>query len=331
MYFYKPTIRRVDMQSVLMSMADEAVGTGKRYETFKEDFKEFLGFKKIEILRSFPSCILQSFMMLSLSENDKIIMSVFESPLVMIVAQEAGLDVVLCDVDIETGRIDKQQCAEKIKNENIKVAYLSSQAGRGEDIEFFKSKGLRIIYDITSLVGMTDPGMGVDVALLSLEEDKIISSAGGGCILTDECEIPQMLYEEKLSDLNIALAQMQFECFDNYLTRRKEIRAIYIQACEISARNNKNRIFSFFDNEKKDNCFTFSLFIENTKDALNFFNKRKIPTIPTFSKTIYEKLKNKTEFKNASFLYNKVYSIPLYYFLKPAEIEEIRKVLSVLP
>ena len=349
MVFYKKTIIRSDMQSVLMSMADEEIGPGKRGEYFKEELGNYFNFKNMLLMRSLVSAFFTCLDVLEISAGDKVVISCFTPILYKSLLEEIGVELIVKDVNITTGTLD---VAEIDDIEDAKLVFAVPSLGHIPDLSKFKEIGISTMLDLTDCVGLDVDVSTIDIAIMSLEDDKMITSAGGGCILSNTYKFPKILREEALSDLNSSLSLMQLESYDLYLKKRRDIQKTFAQAVEMS----NNRIFSLYNpmddsqvepsvsessseskeaiQEKpsaKDNAFKFAILLENFNDALKFLEKKKIPVRKSFEKTAYEDMEKKESFKNASYLYNRVYSFPFYYFLKTEEIELIRKVIAVLP
>ena len=323
MQFYKPSIKRNDMQSVLMSMAEEQIGHGKRCKQFEEELRKHLNFKNMLFLRSPVTAFFLCLDSLEIAEGDKVLASCFIPAFYKDLFEEAGVEVVYADVRQDDGCMDLDNLPDL---KGIKAVFACGHLGYVPETAFFKEKGLKVLCDLTECIGIEVNPADIDMALISLEDDKIITSAGGAAVMSDSIRFEKPVREELLSDLNVSLSLMQLENYDFYYKKRAEIEETYAKSVEISS----NRTFSRYDGEK-GNAFRFAVMLDNFKDALNFLERRKIPVRRAFADTAYEELEGKEKFKNASYLYNRVYCFPLYYYMKTDEIELVRKVLAALP
>ena len=326
MQFYKPSIKRSDMQSVLMSMADEQVGPGRRCREFQGELRRFLNFKNVVALRSpvtaFFFCMeLRS---LGISEGDKVLASCFIPLFYKMMFEEAGIEVAYADVNLDNGQIDLSNLPDL---KGVKAVFACGYLGYVPDVSVFKQKGLKVICDLTECIGLDVNVTDIDVALISLEDDRIITSAGGAVVMSNGIGLDKPVREELLSDLNASLCLQQLQNYEFYHKKRLEIQRIYGKAMDTSS----NRIFSHVVGEERDNAFRFAVLFDNFKDAIGFLEKRKVPVQKAFANTAYEELENKESFKNASYLYSRVYSFPLYYYMKTEEIDLVRKMLAALP
>ena len=322
MEFYKPTITRNDMEAVLMSMADEAVGPGERMKTFKKELSHFLSFKNAICLRSFTNGVIYMMRSLGIKKNDRVLISVFANSIYKDIAKLMDIELVECDVNIQNGVMDIDSVKEDVDAALICDCYL-----RLPDVSNLRKKGVKIMYDLSDYVGCDFDSSLADIAIVSLEDDKLISAAGGSCVMSSRVKLLEPLREETLSDLNAAFSLRQLNSYNFYLKKRKKIREAYIQAVEISP----NKIFSFHSEEGSDNAFRFAVYLDNFKECEDFFKRNKIPVRHSFDNTIYSLNPDRKLFKNASSLWPKVFDIPFYYYLKADDIALISKVLKVLP
>ena len=327
MRFYKPSIKRSDMQSVLMSMADEQIGPGKRCVALTDKLREFLPFKNMTLLRSPVTAFLLCLDALGIGEGDKVVASCFIPLFYKDLLEEAGVEIIYADVNRDNGLIDPEATEKAEGAKSAKVAFFGGHLGFVPDAMAFKSKKMKTLCDLTECVGCPAPAEGVDAAILSLEDDKMVTAAGGACVMSNALDFGKPVREELLGDLNASLGLMQLENYPFYCKKRLEIRSVYAKSVEVSS----NRIFSHYDEKEGDNAFRFAVLLENFKDALRFLERKKIPVRKAFAGTAYEELDGKERFPNASYLYGRVYCFPLYYYMKSDEIETVRKVLSALP
>lgn len=331
MEFYKPSIIRKDMQSVLMSLAFEKFGPGDKSVEFakllRDKEKNFLSFKHYRFFRSPITAFFQAFQALDVKEGDLVVLSPFTPSLYNSLLANLNVDVEFLDVELQSGQVKAEDVISLGKQKKVKCFFATSRLGYLPDLKKIKEAGIKLFCDVTESLGMDIDMEGIDVAFLSLEDDCLVTAAGGAGIFSESVNFDEILREDELCDINVSLALKQLENYDLFLAKRKEIQKSFVQA----ANSGKNKIFSFFAEEGRDNACFFALFLENHKEALAFLSKKKIPVKRTFSRTIFEEMTNKSKFINCLSLYNKVWSFPLYYYLKSDEIELIRKVIAVLP
>ena len=329
MEFYKPSIIRKDMQAVLLSLAVEKFGPGEKNILFAKTLKEkeFLLFKYYNLYRSPVTAFLDAFNSLGIHEGDNIALSPFCPSFYNVLLGNLGLNCFFLDVEKERGTVKAEDVLDLAKKQDIKLFLATPSLTYLPDLKKIKASGIKIFCDLTQLIGHDIDMQSIDVAFLSLEDDALVTSAGGAGIFSSSVKFDEILRQEELCDINTSLALKQIENYNFFLKKRKEIQKVFIQAAGMT----KNRIFSFHSDEEKDNSLFFSLELENYKQALSFINQKKIAVRRTFSSTIFEEMTDKSKYLNCMSLYNKVYSFPMYYYLKTEEIDLIKKVMSVLP
>ena len=315
------------MQSVLSSMAVEEIGPGSANKNFAKLLKsDFLNFKNHALYRSPITAFFTAMERLGVKEGDNVAISAFSDKIYNVLLGNLGLSCSLLDVDPDVGQVSAGEVLKLHQEKKLAAFVCSSSLSRLPDLAPIHAAGIKIFCDITDSIGNEIDASNIDIAFLSLEDDALITAGGGAGLFSNE-RLERPLRGDELCDINSSLALKQLENYDFFLKKRKEIQKTYVQAAGLG----KNRVFSNYSEESKDNALHFALVLDNFKEALGFLDKRSIPVRKTFSNTIFEELEDKSPFPNCIALYSKVYSFPLYYYLKGNEIDLVRKVISVLP
>lgn len=167
-------------------------------------------------------------------------------------------------------------------------------------LEISSDYGIQIIEDSTEALGSFNNGkhagtFGV-TGVLSFNGNKIISTGGGGMILTNDKDIAnrakhitttaktdpldyfhdEVGYNYRLVNVLAAIGVAQMENFDSILKRKKEIDALYRKELngigDIKFQNNLS--------ETDPNCWLFTFRTKKMRSLLNYLNENKIQSRP---------------------------------------------------
>ena len=160
--------------------------------------------------------------------------------------------------------------------------------------------GIPIIEDSTEALGSFKEGKHAGTfgltGVLSFNGNKIISTGGGGMILTNDKKIAKRAkhltttaktdpldyfhdevgYNYRLVNILAAIGVAQMEKFDIILNRKKEINAIYKKELSGVADIKFQKFFS----KSNPNCWLFTFRTKYMRDLLNHLNEKKIQCRP---------------------------------------------------
>ena len=194
--------------------------------------------------------------------------------------------------------------------------------------------GIPIIEDSTEALGSFKNGKHAGTfgltGVLSFNGNKIISTGGGGMILTNEKEIAKRAkhitttaktdpldyfhdeigYNYRLVNVLAAIGVAQMENFENILKRKKEIDSLYRRELkgvgDIKFQNN--------DPNSDPNCWLFTFRTKKMRKILSYLNSNKIQSRPFWTPMnnlpMYEHLTYISEKDISSKMYEECISIP---------------------
>src|SRR5574344_2220715 len=96
--FYKPTLRRRDMDAVLQTMVDEKIGPGERRKQFLKLMAEYLNLKDGIAVRSYTDALRAAITALCLESGDSIAVSVLSPEIYRTVINDLGYKMILLDI-----------------------------------------------------------------------------------------------------------------------------------------------------------------------------------------------------------------------------------------
>ena len=160
--------------------------------------------------------------------------------------------------------------------------------------------GIPIIEDSTEALGSFKKGKHAGTfgltGVLSFNGNKIISTGGGGMILTDNQDIAirakhitttaksdpleyfhdEVGYNYRLVNVLAAIGVAQMENFEQILKRKKEIDALYKKELEGVG----DIKFQINDSNSNPNCWLFTFRTKKMRDLLNYLNSKQVQCRP---------------------------------------------------
>jgi len=167
-------------------------------------------------------------------------------------------------------------------------------------LEISVAYGISLIEDSTEALGSFKNGKHAGTfgltGVLSFNGNKIISTGGGGMILTNDTDIAnrakhitttaktdpldyfhdEVGYNYRLVNVLAAIGVAQMENFDSILKRKKEIDALYRKELEGIG----DIIFQVNDPQSDPNCWLFTFRTKKMRELLNHLNNNKIQSRP---------------------------------------------------
>ena len=346
---YSTTIRRKEMDAVLTCMVDEKIGPGELNAKLITQIKEFIKCDGAVALRSPAIALKYALMSMGLEANSKVMVSALAPAWQYQSLVSMGFEPLVLDVDEVNGLVNEQIINEGIK-QGGKVLLLHETEGILPNLEEIVKLGVPIIEDISQSAGSTFSMTGEDdsaqqqkmagtfgvYSILGLEERDVITAGGGAVLISPgrrEWIVLKKYVEEApltdlLPDINAALAWVQVKEFARNEKTRKELFAMYQQACFIG----RHKMYAR-ENENGSTACSFPLVLSSSyKDVKQYAAKKDIEINLAYENSIIALKDELSETCiHAKSLYLRCVHIPLYPRLTHAESSKIIKVLSSLP
>lgn len=346
---YSTTIRRKEMDAVLTCMVDEKIGPGELNAKLITQIKEFIKCDGAVALRSPAIALKYALMSMGLEANSKVMVSALAPAWQYQSLVSMGFETLVLDVDEVNGLVNEQIINEGIK-QGGKVLLLHETEGILPNLEEIVKLGVPIIEDISQSAGSAFSMTGEDdsaqqqkmagtfgvYSILGLEERDVITAGGGAVLISPgrrEWIVLKKYVEEApltdlLPDINAALAWVQVKEFARNEKTRKELFAMYQQACFIG----RHKMYAR-ENENGSTACSFPLVLSSSyKDVKQYAAKKDIEINLAYENSIIALKDELSETCiHAKSLYLRCVHIPLYPRLTHAESSKIIKVLSSLP
>ena len=346
---YSTTIRRKEMDAVLTCMVDEKIGPGELNAKLITQIKEFIKCDGAIALRSPAIALNYALMSMGLESGSKVMVSALAPAWQYQSLVSLGFEPLVLDVDELNGLVNEQIISEGIK-QGGKVLLLHETEGILPNLDKIVKLGVPIIEDVSQSAGSAFSMTGEDdsaqqqkmagtfgvYSILGLEEKDVITAGGGAVLISPgrrewivlKKYVDEAPLTDLLPDINAALAWVQVKEFARNEKTRKELFAMYQQACFIG----RHKMYAR-ENENGSTACSFPLVLSSSyKDVKQYAAKKDIEINLAYENSIIALKDELSETCiHAKSLYLRCVHIPLYPRLTHAESSKIIKVLSSLP
>lgn len=336
-------IRRKDMDSVLNCLVSDNLAPGEFLDRLIKQAKERLGFDYGVGLRSPIGALELALACLGLEAGSSVALSALAPAWAYKAIQNRGLKALWLDADAEDPCLGAD-ARDRIAAGQAKALFLSEPWGIVPDPARLESLGLPVIEDASSSLGASVSGPQGSMAAGSLGlfsivglEDASSITAGGGALLYANARregqvlrngAEGLLPEERLSDLNAALALSQLKDMDRFLEKRRELYSVYEQSL---ARSHKKALAQGAEGEPAR--FGCVVVLETgVKDVRAYARKKDVDTVMAFEDScVGRALVPEGACPQAASLLNRAVAFPLHPRIGKSAAQKIAKVLATLP
>lgn len=339
--FFKPTLRRKDMDAVLQTMVDEKIGPGERRKDFLKLLAAQTGSKDGVTERSYPSAIRLALEAVGVKEGDSVIASVLSPEIYKTVADDMGLKLILCDISPDSGCMSMEAVSAAFEKGGSCVLLHEPVCQVPVGLERIKDLGLPVIEDMTQSFGSSHESLKAgdlgDIVISAFEEDCVVSTGGGAAVLASDAGRIEAVKKAaaktspwtELPDMNAALGIIQLSNLEAHLARRRELYRMFSQ----SVMKTENKVFGQRSVDFLSNGYVFPVVLNGRPDeTIAFAKKYGVSCRKTFSKSVGARYSERFDlYPNAVAAINRGVSFPLYPFLQQKETEALVKVLAHLP
>jgi dTDP-4-amino-4,6-dideoxygalactose transaminase len=363
---YSPTIRRKEMDAVLTALVEDKVGPGEHAQNLVKIAKERLQFDYSLALRSPATALALALRAFNLESGQGVVVSALSPRYYKQVIEDLGLVPVYADVTPSSacmGAETIEAARSRSDGPTVRCIALDHTLGYVPDMAALLGLGLPVIDDRSRSYGALSaerplgpaaavaaeaasaaaevkpppetPYLSGALSILGLEEKDLLTAGGGALLyamnrrdagaLRSYADLPR---EYGLPDMNAAMAVVQFREATRNLERRKEIAAVYAQAC-VRIRHKRfaqNDIYEY-------NNYAFPLILETgMKDVKAYAKKKDIVVESALEDTLMGAGLVPVELcPEAYSLSLRTALFPLYPRLSGPEVEKVSKLIMTLP
>ena len=339
--FYKPTIRRKDMNAVLQTMVDEKIGPGERKHQFAVSLCGLLSRKYCVPLRSFSDALRLACKVCGVHGGSVVGMSILAPRIYRYAVEALGGQIRMGDIDSSNGCLSADEAKRLQDEEGCCCIILDEPMGMipyGTDYSFLS---VPVIEDVTqsigSVYGSEKAGQRGSLVVAAFEEQDVISAAGGAAILTDDQAIKDavnaslegILSYLELPDLNAALGIVQCETFSEQLEKRR----IFFRLYQKGLMKTHHKLFGISNPEFDINGYGFAVQLDSKiEEVMDFASRYQVSTKRTFAQCVgIDRTEDFDHFPVAIPYILRCISFPLYPFISQSDSDVLLKVISHLP
>lgn len=369
----KQDISSTDIEAVVEVLKSPFLTQGKCVPEFEEGLIKYTGAKYCSVMNSATSALHLAYVALGVEQDD----IVWTTPITFVATSNAaimcGAMVDFVDIEADTLNMSVKSLEDKLIQAKIdgklpKVIVPVHMCGQSCDMfeifELSKKYGFKIVEDASHAIGgeYLDTKVGSskysDISIFSFHPVKIITTAEGGALLTNEPEIDKKVkllrthgvtkdnlqnsnegpwyyeqhelgYNYRMTELQAALGVSQLDRLDSFIKRRNEIASTYI-----SFLNEEKIDYIKVKADRKSSYHLFVVKVSSEKrkeifEKLHSLNiGAQIHYYPVHKQPYYKEIAQYSNLNISESTYEQIISIPMYPQLKKEEIDYICKTLK---
>lgn len=342
--FYKPTLKRRDMDSVLQTMVNEQIGPGDRAKAFVQQFCESTACTSAVAFRTYPDCLQSALRLMGAAEGMRVAVSPLAPSIYKDVIEATGAKVVYVDIDRENGCPSEAQVIQSeadilmlFDNKGTMPVKYNEQTTFPERCDY---GNVKIIEDISESIGShlkedSLAGCLGNIVICAFEEDSVVCAAGGAVMAVRGDYVNALRGKRpsrylRMPDMNAALGTVQLANLEENSAKRREILKLYQQS--LAKTRHKQFGLNLLDFSSNGGYFAVQL-DSKPEETVKFAQKHDVPVMMAFEDCLIKGFEGDPfeAFPVAASYYYRTVQFPLYPFLKSSEIDNIAKVIAHLP
>lgn len=349
-----------DVQNKLKDVFKSGMITNAKYvKEFEKKCAKFLGVKEVVALANGTSAITLSLKCLGI--KGEVIVPSFTFTSAVHSLMWCGLEPIFVDIDKETFNIAPSLIEKKItpKTTAIFPAHVFGNPCKIDEIQKISKKyNLKVIYDGAHAFGSKYKGKPVaffgDVTIFSLTPTKVITTAEGGLVATNDSNLARMIrlgrnngdsfnrdeeflgLSARMTEFSAILGIEGIKIFSKQLKKRLELVSLYKKLLGGIAGISFQKITDFSSSVFKD----FTILIDKNKFGLSrdellqrLFKKNIEAKVyfypPIHKKKVYSKYENLV-LPNTDFVSANIIDLPLYSKMPVSYVKEVCSVIKNL-
>ncbi|TKX61658.1 DegT/DnrJ/EryC1/StrS family aminotransferase [Halorubrum sp. ASP1] len=246
-----PQTGEEEIAAVSSLLADGEISVGNTVETFEDSFAEFTGTARAAAVSSGSVALELALEVSDLEEGDAVVLSPFNCAAMLYSIVRQNMQPVFCDIQLEGYSLSPDALSETVQETAADGLLLTHLYGQPCDLDeisrIAEEHDLTVINDFAQAVGATYDGRDIgtygDIGVCSFGATKILTTAEGGAVVSDEQshvdrvkklrsntngddETP--LRSVRMNDLEAAIGIEQLKKFDNVVADKREAARIYL-------------------------------------------------------------------------------------------------------
>jgi dTDP-4-amino-4,6-dideoxygalactose transaminase len=343
---------------------------GEMSKNVEKIIKKNFNFKYVSLTNSCTSGIHAALIANDVGNNQEVITSPMTFVSTINSLFQLKTKIILADIDLKDFNIDITSVKNLINSKTrcvLPTHYGGIPANINELLKLKKKFNFKIIEDAATAFGskINNQFIGslpTDATVFSFYANKIITSAEGGCVVTNNKKVSEKLkkiifcginkdtfsrgkgqswkykvtipgYKYNISDVHSAILMGQLEKFKNIMSKRLELIKLYLKYFEEF--ENEKILLKINRNINNSSNYIFPILL-NKKKIKSSRNKiidklldsgisSTVHYIPGNQHIFYKKIFKKFNLKNTNYAYNNIITLPLHNKLEEEDIFYIYK------
>jgi dTDP-4-amino-4,6-dideoxygalactose transaminase len=366
-YMSAPDVGEKEEQAVIRAMKSGWVAPlGPEVDAFELEVAERVGVSYAVALSSGTSALHLGLLALGIKPGDVVITSTMTFVATANAILYTGAEPFFVDSELDTGNMSPElleQSIDLLKSQGrsigaiVPVDLLGKTVNYTEITRLAQEHNIPLLCDAAESFGASYKGKPAgswgDASIISFNGNKIMTTSGGGMLLTDNESLAQRVrylatqarqpvihyehidvgYNYRLSNVLAALGRAQLSRLDDMISSRRHIRNVYKDIFE-----NVEGV-KIFDGEddSEDNCWLTSIIVDsnitgwNTKELMDHLSISNIETRPLWKpmhlQPLFSDSNNMTN-GNSQLLFEKGLTLPSGSAISVDQIELIKSSIS---
>ncbi|MEV7631653.1 aminotransferase class I/II-fold pyridoxal phosphate-dependent enzyme [Microbacterium sp. NPDC089318] len=262
-YMSSPDVAQLEEDAIIAALRSGWIAPlGPDVDAFERELAERVGVAHAVALSSGTAALHLGLLALGVSRGDIVVTSTMTFAATTNAIMYTGAEPFFVDADIATGNMDPQllrQALTQLVGAGAKVAAIVPVDLLGKAVDYTSilaiadEFGVPVLADAAESLGATHEGRAAGsfgrASIVSFNGNKIMTTSGGGMLLTDDAEMAQHVrylatqarqpvvhyehtdigYNYRMSNLLAALGRAQLSRLDAMIAKRREMRELYKQ------------------------------------------------------------------------------------------------------
>ncbi|MEJ6554706.1 aminotransferase class I/II-fold pyridoxal phosphate-dependent enzyme [Microbacterium esteraromaticum] len=262
-YMSSPDVTQLEEDAIIAAMRSGWIAPlGPDVDAFERELAERVGVADAVALSSGTAALHLGLLALGVKAGDIVVTSTMTFAATTNAIMYTGAEPFFVDADIATGNMKPQllrQALTQLRDAGEKVAAIVPVDLLGKAVDYTSilaiadEFGVPVLADAAESLGATHKGKAAGsfgrASIVSFNGNKIMTTSGGGMLLTDDAEMAQHVrylatqarqpvvhyehtdigYNYRMSNLLAALGRAQLSRLDGMIAKRREMRELYKQ------------------------------------------------------------------------------------------------------
>lgn len=339
----RPCVGKPEIAAVTAVLKSSHLAQGPQVELLERTLAARVGQNYGIAVSSGTAALYLALAAMGIRDGDGVVVPVYTCTAVLNAVLMTRANVILADVDPNTGNITNESVRRALRNSRkARAVIVPHMFGYPADIPSIRRIGLAVVEDCAQCVGATLGGRMVgglsDVSVFSFYATKLISAGEGGLIATSDPAIAEAArdfreydkrqsyipaFNLKMSDIHAAIAVQQLARLNSFVRKRRALAEMYNKHI---GKTSFKTITPLAGSEP-----VYYRYVVRTQLDPDLLVERMAGRSIECARPVFKPLHlylKRGEYPNADRLYNTSLSLPVYPGLSSGQVAEIVRALG---